>query len=238
MMPFLVAIHDVTPALATEVQSLWDRCVERGIRPALLVVPQWHGGHPIESDRAFARWLRERADDGAEIFLHGERHDEVGSPRTLADHVRAFGRTAREAEFLTLRERDARHRIERGVARLRRLGLRPIGFVAPAWLARRDTSLAVAAAGLQYSEDERDVVLHARATRLPIPVIRWSARSDVRARASVAVADARWHLRPRASAVRIALHPSDLYHPLVARSVVRTLDRWLAVRSPIRYADL
>jgi hypothetical protein len=52
------------------------------------------------------------------------------------------------------------------------------------------------------------------------------------------VAAARWRLQRTASCVRLALHPSDLDHPVTARSATAALDRWLANRTPSRYADL
>jgi len=88
----LVSIHDVTPALAEGVARLWALCAERGVRPALLVVPDWHGEWPLEAHPAFVAWLRARAGEGAEIVLHGERHDEVGLPRRFADELRAWVR--------------------------------------------------------------------------------------------------------------------------------------------------
>ena len=238
MNTLLVAIHDVTPAFADETRTLWRLCEDRGAAPALFVVPQWHGGHPIEADHDFLTWLRSRADDGAEIFVHGERHDEVGLARSLADEWRAWGRTAREGEFLTLDEDAARARIERGVARLRALALPPVGFVAPAWLASTGASRAAARVGLKFGEDERSVILHERTARVAAPVVRWSARSRFRACTSALVADARWIAHRGAPVVRIALHPADLHDRTTARSVRRSLDRWLADRRPVRYADL
>lgn len=237
-MKLLVAIHDVTPALERDVRTLWDLCAERGITPALFVVPNWHGIWPLEEYPRFAGWLRARAAEGAEIFLHGERHDEVGLRRGLGDHVRAFGATAGESEFLTLDEPAAAERIARGLDALRRAGLHPIGFVAPAWLAREDTYRAVRRAGLAISEDVAVIRLHRRATRLAAPVIRWSARTPLRARVSAAVADARWMARRGAWLTRIALHPADVRHPASAASVTAHLDRWRALRHPSRYALL
>ena len=155
MTALLVTIHDVAPPLMERVERLWALCAERRVAPGLLVVPDWHGGVPIEGDPACVAWVRARAAEGAEVFLHGERHDEVGSPRGWRDSVRALGRTNREGEFLTLGYDAARTRIDRGLARLRALGLAPIGFVPPAWLARPDTHRAVRDAGLAVSEDDR-----------------------------------------------------------------------------------
>jgi predicted deacetylase len=234
----LVAIHDVTPAHGDAVSQLWEMCRARGVEPALLVVPKWHGAWPLEEFRPFVAWLRARAAAGADIFLHGERHDEVGSPRTWIDACRAVGRTDGEGEFLTLPATEARERIERGVALLRRLGLTPLGFVAPAWLAPRECIRAIGDAGLAVSEDARAVYLHRRGSRLDSPVVRWSARTPWRARASVAAARmATWRHR-RHWLVRLALHPQDLAHPATARSVEASLDHWMAGRIPWPYSAL
>jgi predicted deacetylase len=234
----LVSIHDVTPALAPDVLRLWTLCAERGLRPALLVVPEWHGAWPLEAHRDFVAWLRARAADGAEIVLHGERHDEVGLPRRLGDRLRAWGRTAGEGEFLTLDGPAAGERIGRGLARLRALGLEPVGFVPPAWLARDEGHRAAGGAGLAFSEDDRGIRLFPSGRRLRSPVVRWSARTPARAWASVGVARARWALQRASPIPRIALHPQDLAHPATARALGPTLDRWLARHRPLAYGAL
>ena len=241
MSALLVTIHDVTPALALRVESLWRLCESRGVVPGLLVVPDWHGMAAVESEPSFGSWLRARAAAGAEIFLHGERHDEVGSPRTWRDEVRAFGKTNREGEFLTLGYDAARARIDRGVARLRAMGLDPVGFVPPAWLAKPATHAAVRDAGLRVSEDDGAVYVHTigETTRsLRSPVVRWSGRGFVRAYGSVIFERLRWTLQRGEPVVRIALHPGDLAHPATAASIERGLDAWLSVRTQTFYRAL
>lgn len=237
-MSLLVSIHDVTPGLERGVLRLWELCAARGIRPALLVVPDWHGRWPLEDHPAFIRWLRDRAAEGAEIVLHGERHDEAGLPRRTADRFRAWGRTDGEGEFLTLRGAAAAERIERGLARLRALSLEPVGFIPPAWLAREDAYYAVARAGLRFSEDDRSIRLFPSGRRLGSPVVRWSARTTLRARGSVVVAHARWALQRQARFPRIALHPQDLRHEITAAAIGPTLDRWRARHAPGTYTAL
>ncbi|MFI5250216.1 MAG: DUF2334 domain-containing protein [Gemmatimonadales bacterium] len=236
----LVSIHDVTPALDERVRALWAMCHRRGVTPALLVVPNWHGEWPLERSPAFVRWVRECADSGADVLLHGERHDETGTPRGWRDAARAWGKTAREGEFLTLDEPAARERIDRGLALFARLGLNAAGFVPPAWLARDGCLRAVAAAGLRYSEDDGAIHIHdpRGMRRLPSPVVRWSGRSSARAYASAAIAAARWRVQRSARHVRLAFHPADLDHPATARSAAKALDRWLGERPASRYTDL
>jgi uncharacterized protein len=237
-MKLLVAIHDVTPAHAAAVERLWHMCEKRRVLPALFVVPNWHGAWPLEDFRFFTDWTRARAAEGADIFLHGERHDEIGLPRHLSDEVRAIGRTDREGEFLTLNAGAASARIGRGVARLKRVGLSPMGFVAPAWLARRDCAPIVRDHGLRVSEDARAIYLHTRGTRLESPVVRWSARTEWRARVSPTVVSlASWRHR-RHWLVRIALHPQDLAHESTLASIEATLDHWVSQRTPWAYAAL
>jgi uncharacterized protein len=213
-------------------------CVRHSVFPALLVVPDWHGDWPLARHPAFVEWLRERAAQGAGIVLHGERHDETGLPRGAGDAFRAWGRTEREGEFLTLDEAAARDRIARGVALLNTLGLPPVGFVPPAWLAREGCHRAVAAVGLLFSEDESSIRLHHAGRRLRSPVVRWSARSSLRARGSVAVARGRWLLQGRARFPRLALHPQDLSNPTTARSLEPTLECWLARHQAGGYAEV
>ena len=246
----LVSIHDVTPALAAPVRALWDLCAQHDCTPALLVVPNWHGAWPLEDHPEFMDWVRGCADAGAEIILHGERHDEVGLERGVTDTWRAFGRTAREGEFLTLPHDAARERIDRGLVCLTQQRLQPVGFIPPAWLAREATHHAVREAGLAFSEDATGVRLHRtsdcddtrvgipHSRRIAVPALRWSGRTTMRAVASRVVADVRWVTWRHRSLVRLALHPQDLSNPITAQSVHTAVARWTQSHTAQRYGDL
>jgi predicted deacetylase len=234
----LVSIHDVTPAFDVEVQRLWALCRRNGITPALLVVPNWHGQWPLQSTPGFVEWLRARAADGAEVVLHGERHDEVGLTRSQSDEWRALGRTSREGEFLTLDTHGARERIDRGLAMLHGAGLLPTGFIPPAWLCREDTHLVVRETGLDFSEDAEGIRLHKRHLKLTAPALRWSARTTLRAQLSSLVASMRWRLHRNERVLRIALHPQDLQHRVVEQSIERELARWSSRCAAVRYDSL
>ena len=234
----LVSIHDVTPAHDKNVLKLWELCRRRGVTPALLVVPNWHGEWPLEQYPHFVKWIQAGAKQGAELILHGERHDENGLRRGPGDAWRAWGNTAREAEFLTLEEPIALSRIAQGLARLHRVGIEPSGFVAPAWLARETTDAAARASGLEFTEDASSIHLLTSGQRVASPVVRWSSRTLLRAWGSSAVASARWRLQRNSAWPRLALHPQDLDHPATARSLAGALDRWCEHRTVGHYADL
>ncbi len=237
----LLSIHDVTPAHEERIKELWKLCRTNSTIPALLVVPDWHGEWQLKKHLAFVQWVRECAAQGAEIILHGERHDEVGLERGLYDSLRAMGRTAREGEFLTLDAGKAFERIERGLALFRDLGLQSHGFIPPAWLAREDTYDAVVRAGLKFSEDEDGVRVygvHSSVVHLRAPALRWSGRSRIRAYGSAVAARVRWRTQRDAPLVRIALHPQDLASPIASESLRSELKRWTSSRTVIRYDQL
>lgn len=238
----LVAIHDVAPPFERELQLLWELCRQAGHRPALLVVPNWHGQWPLARSLRLVRWIQRCAAEGADLFLHGERHDEQRLPRSIRDRWRAWGRTNGEGEFLTLDAAQAEERMLRGLSVLRSLDLQPLGFVPPAWLARESTHTVVRSLGLSVSEDDRTVRLHdpvgARSTPLTIPVLRWSGRSAFRATASHVVSDIRWYTQRHLGTMRLALHPQDLYHGKTALSVRLALTRWSRSRVSLSYRTL
>jgi hypothetical protein len=234
----LVAIHDVTPAHDAAVRELWMLCAKHGVRPALFVVPNWHGMWPLTPDSTFVRWLRDRADGGAEIILHGYRHDEVGLHRRWSDQLRALGRTAGEGEFLTLQLDDARSRIMRGLELLEAVGLHPIGFVPPAWLTHPSATNVAAELGFAVSEDVSAIQLYEQHVRVASPVVRWSARGRWRPYLSSVVAATQNVIHHSALFVRLALHPQDLAHRTTSSSMNRTLAGWTAHRIQCTYSEL
>jgi predicted deacetylase len=248
----LVAVHDVTPAHARRLDVLYHLLDELGVRRyALLVVPNWHGAWPLADYPEFAAALRERATregrgggggggGGTEIVLHGWRHDEVGLPRPVTHRLRTLGRTAREGEFASLPPVEAAARIARGIATLRDVGLEPLGFVPPAWLARPSLPQVVRDEGLKFTEDTRDLLLvnGRESERVPAPATCWSTRRRWRAAGSVVVAALRLRLERTRPLVRIALHPTDADVPGVLASCRRTLAALLERRVVTTYGEL
>ena len=235
----LVAIHDVTPAHERSLDVLYRLLDDLGVRRyALLVVPDWHGAWPLARFGAFTTGLRERAAAGAEIVLHGWRHDEIGQPRSLAHRARTFGRTDREGEFASLTPAEATARIARGRDTLRAAGLEPLGFIPPAWLPGPELPRVVAEAGLAFTEDSRGMVALPSGRRIRAPATCWSTRRAWRAVGSVVVAAVRLRVERARPLVRVALHPPDADSPAVLASCRRTLGALLEQREAIDYREL
>jgi uncharacterized protein len=231
----VVAIHDVAPPFAEECAALWALCVAQGITPALFVVPVWHGAWPLAQHPVFARWIADRHRSGAEVLLHGRRHDEVGTTRSWRAQWRAAGRTAREGEFLTLGYDEALTRIADGARVLRALTLDPVGFVAPAWLDSIATRRAARDIGFAVTEHAAAIVALQSGVEVRAPAVSWSARTRLRATLSPAVAAARRRLHADHPVVRLALHPRDLHHRGVAASVRDAVRWWRASRDVVPY---
>ncbi len=237
MRSLLVSLHDVTPAHAGAIERVYALLKEFGVaRYALFVVPNWHGAWPLREHPDFVTRVRERAGRGCEIMLHGLRHDEVGARRSMGEDLRALGRTAREAEFLALDEAAAGERVRQGLASLREAGLQPAGFVPPAWLYRPGLRTVLRSQGVAVMEDAWWVYHLASGRRVRAPCVQWSTRKAYRAAAGVVINAVRVPLERGRRLLRLAIHPPDVDHPAVGRSLRRTLERLLATRTPVTYA--
>jgi peptidoglycan/xylan/chitin deacetylase (PgdA/CDA1 family) len=126
MRPFLVCIHDATPAFARETRSMIrDLAPLVGRRLSFGVVPDWHGEWPLATHADYCRLVHENS---AELLLHGCRHQRLrgwGPATWLADGSDEMG---------GLDVEETRCAIERGQRVFREVFGEPArGFLAPAW---------------------------------------------------------------------------------------------------------
>ncbi|HZC37818.1 MAG TPA: polysaccharide deacetylase family protein [Sphingomicrobium sp.] len=235
----LASIHDVSPRFEGEVDRLADVLRSYvGDRIALLVVPNHWGDAPIVTCSPFAARLRGWAEAGFEIFLHGFYHRDEANHNGAADRFRASFMTAGEGEFLGLDQHDAATRIATGRALLEDIVGRPIdGFVAPAWLYGAGALQALAEARVPIAEDHMRVWSPATGQRLARgPVITWASRTRFRLASSLAAAAALRHAP--LDVLRVGVHPPDIRHPVLVRSIERTLTVAARTRRPSAYRDL
>jgi hypothetical protein len=235
----LASIHDVSPRFESEVDRLLDLVGPHvDGRVAMLVVPNHWGDAPIVRGSPFARRLRGWADGGIEIFLHGYFHRDQSRHAGAADRLRAGFMTAGEGEFLGLSREDASSRIAEGRSLLEDVIGRPIdGFIAPAWLYGEGAREALADCGIRIAEDHLRVWSPATGRELAWgPVITWASRTRARLASSLLAAAALRHAPLRD--LRVGVHPPDVHHDRLVKSIGKTLSRASARRSPARYADL
>ena len=232
-MPVHVSIHDVSPAWSAEVEAALDLCHAAGIKPALLVVPNFHRTAPLERDAAFCTRLRELQAAGHEVYLHGFFHQSADHYTGASDSGRLEWLVAQrvvsggEAEMSDVSEAVGRSRIEEGERVLQRAGLSIDGFVAPAWSMPAWLLPLLAARGYRFTEDHTRVYdpLGGRA-RASI-VLNWATRSPGRLLSTVAYCRAAANVAQWTRALlpsRIAIHPADMRFRLVRGEVERLLD--------------
>lgn len=251
-----VSIHDVSPAFRSEIEFALEMSHARGVKPALLVVPNFHGEHPLEQDESFCAWLRELQEDGHEIFLHGFFHaagaprlrddgqDGVESrPRLAADLRGTFSRffaqrvvSGGEAEFSDVSADEARARLAEGERILSKAGLRIDGFIPPAWSMPRWMLDILAERRIAYTEDHLYMYAPSARRKKPSLVLNYASRTPSRLFSSVAFCRV---AKPAKAFVpaRIAIHPADMRFRLL-RHEVQHLLKWAEGDTVDRAAEL
>ena len=235
----LASIHDVSPRFEGEVERLLDLLAPHvGRRLAMLVVPNHWGEAPIVPGTRFATRLRASADEGIEIFLHGFFHRDDSRHQSAGARLRARFMTASEGEFLGLPKDEALARINAGRSLIEDVIGRSIdGFVAPAWLYGEGALEALRMASLPIAEDHFRIWSPASGRQLARgPVITWASRTKARLASSLVAAAAL--RRAPLEVLRVGVHPPDVNHPRLVRSIDKTLRAAAASRRPGRYSDL
>lgn len=237
----LASIHDVGPRFADEVDRLYDLLTPLlgGPKLAMLVVADHWGEAPLSSAPAFQRKLRDWADSGVEMFVHGWFHRDLATHHGL-DRIRASAMTAREGEFLGLDQAAAAQRMRDGRALLEDIiGQPAAGFIAPAWLYGDGARAALRESDFALAEDHFRV-WQPQSGRIVArgPVITWASRSAPRRASSLAVAAMARHGLHQLSTVRLAVHPGDTGHASLLDSITRTVSAFATRRVAGHYRDL
>lgn len=226
-----VSIHDVSPLWVDQIEAALELCGSAGVRPALLVVPNFHERSPLVDDGRFCNRLRDLQARGHEVYLHGLFHRSQSSSDSgmrpasgrglrwlFAQRIASSG----EAEMIGLSSAEGRSRLDQGERMLAAAGLRIDGFVPPAWCMPRWLPSLLAARGYRFTEDHLYVYDPLAARARASVVLNWATRSPARLMSTVAWCRAAKHVRAIAPA-RIAIHPSDMQFLLLRRELSRTL---------------
>lgn len=224
-----VSIHDVSPAHEREVEEALHLAHEFRVRPALLVVPNFHGEAPLADHPDFCKRLVALEKEGHEVYLHGYYHQARAwsgeGMRSRLEH--AFAQTVvsgGEAEFSDVTREEAETRLDEGARVLRDAGLSIRGFVAPAWSMPKWVLTLLASRGYGFTEDHMRVYDPAAGTSRLSLVLNYASRTPSRLLSSVAYCRA---ARPvaRLLPTRIAIHPADMRFAFL-RAELRSMLAW------------
>jgi len=228
-MPVHVSIHDVSPAWEHEVELALEAAHAHGVRPALLVVPDFHGRAPLVDHPGYCDRLRELQSEGHEIYLHGYYHQARTEGGTgIAGRARhAFAQkvvSGGEAEFSDVSPEEALQRLDDGERMLRDAGLAISGFVAPAWSMPGWVLTLLGERGYSFTEDHTRVYDPASKRSRASLVLNYASRTPGRLLSSVAWCRIARPAR-RVLPARIAIHPADMKYALL-RGEIESLLSW------------
>lgn len=203
---------------------------------SLLVVPNHHHrGHFLENG-GFCSWLKERVDSGDEAVIHGYYHQRERKPDdTAAQKLITRFYTQDEGEFYDIGEDAAFAAVSKAQAEFHQLGLKPSGFIAPAWLLSEPAERAIRRAGCEYTTRIGIVTNLQTGAIHPSQSMVYSVRNTWRRLASLAW-NARLFRKLRNNPLlRIGIHPPDFQHDAVWRQIRNSISRALEDRVPLTY---
>ena len=228
--PFLVCIHDATPAYARETRlMIRDLAPVLGRRLSFAVVPNWHGERPLTADPDYCRRLRETSD---ELLLHGYCHQ----------RRRGYGLTTWLAEgsdeMSGLQPEETRRTLEHAQRVFTdAFGAPARGFVAPAWQRGHVRPRNHDTAGLDYSVGLFSI--ESRTGRVPLATWTWDCG---RWRWLGYIGHGMgWLSQSLDRRIPIlAIHPRDLdrgFWPTILRLTKALVDRGYEPTTPARLLD-
>lgn len=239
----LVSIHDIAPGTAAQTARWLEALDARGIPATLLLVPGPWRGPSLVSDPRLAEDMLDAQDRGHELSLHGFYHVATHGSGPLWRRGVAQLMARGAAEFATLSEGEARARIKAGLEELADVGIDPVGFHPPGWIASPEAVNALRRSGLRYYSTQFGVYSFAgpvgATAELRLKAFALSHRpGGVGEQLGVRLMTegARRFARD-GRAFRIALHPDDLGRPGLREATLGAIDAALDLGArPTTYA--
>jgi uncharacterized protein len=235
----VVSLHDIAPSNHQIANKMISELTRRGVRIcSLLVVPDYHRQGLFTKDRQFVSWLRDLQSDGYEIVIHGYCHERPRRGKeTMRDKFLTRFYTCDEGEFYDLDYAEALRRITIARDEFRAHGLKPRGFVAPAWLLSKEAERAARDADLDYTTRLRTVRDLRSGEDFPARSIVYSVRSGWRRAVSHGWNTMLFRLLKSRPLLRISIHPPDYFHPQIWGQVVDLIDAIRELRAVTTYQD-
>src|SRR5216117_4521387 len=204
----VVSLHDVAPSTQQITDTIISELARHGVRVcSLLVVPDYHHEGLFAKDPQFVSWLRGLEADGHEIVIHGYFHERPRRAKeTLRDKFLTRFYTQNEGEFYDLGYDEALRRIVAARDELRAHGLKPRGFVAPAWLLGEEAERAARDAEMEYTTRLRTVCDLRSGNVFPARTLVYTVRNSWRRGVSRAWNTTLFQFLKGNSLLRISIH--------------------------------
>jgi predicted deacetylase len=233
----LVSIHDVSPLTLAASQRAVGLMASEGVpieALTLLVIPRHENRAPLDRDEPARNWLRQLADSGACLAMHGLTHRMEGRVCNPLRWLVSRGFARGQGEFFVSDRHDFAQRLQAARAIFRSAGLEEAlpGFVPPAWLLSSAASVEVKQSGFEFHERFSGIVCRdvVRARRL----IGFGSLSSIEAVATSALG--RWQSLRTPEDTRLAIHPADMARPSTVRAIRAVLGNLRGRLQPLNYA--
>src|SRR6184192_4441422 len=235
----VVSLHDVAPHTQQITSTIISELGRHGVRVcSILVVPDYHHQGFFARHREFVAWLRGLEADGHEIVIHGYFHERPPLKReSLYDKLLTRFYTRNEGEFYDLSYEEALRRITTARDEFRAHGLKPRGFVAPAWLLGNEAEQAVRDAQLEYTTRLRSVCDLRSGSIFPARTLVYSVHNGWRRGLSRSWNAALFHLLKTKPLLRISIHPPDYSQPTIWKQILGFIAATKSARTATTYQD-
>src|SRR6267378_3833358 len=235
----VVSLHDVAPPTQQITSTIVSELGRHGVRVcSILVVPDYHHQGFFARHREFVTWLRGLEADGHEIVIHGYFHERPPhTEESLCDKLWTRFYTRNEGEFYDLSYEEALRRIVAARDEFRAHGLKPRGFVAPAWLLNDEAECAARDAQMEYTTRLRTVCDLRSGNVFPARTLVYSVENNWRRAVSRTWNAAMFRFLKGKSLLRISIHPPDYLQPAIWRQILAWITATSSVRTATTYQD-
>jgi len=235
----VVSLHDVAPRTQQITSTIISELSAHGVRVcSILVVPDYHHEGLFARHREFVTWLRALEADGHEVVIHGYFHERPSQTKeTLRDKFVTRFYTQNEGEFYDLGYEEALRRITTARDEFRALGLKPRGFIAPAWLLGNEAEQAVRDAQLEYTTRLRTVCDLRSESIFPARTLVYSVHNNWRRALSRSWNAALFRLLETKPLLRISIHPPDYSQPTIWKQILGFIAATKSARTATTYQD-
>ena len=235
----VVSLHDVAPPTQQITIKIISELGCRGVRVcSMLVVPDYHHAGSFANDGEFVTWLRGLEADGHEIVIHGYFHERPPLQReSLYDKLLTRFYTRNEGEFYDLSYEEALRRITTARDEFRAQGLKPRGFIAPAWLLGDEAERAACDAKMEYTTRLRSVCDLRSGNVFPARTLVYSVHSAWRRALSRSWNAALFRLLKTKTLLRISIHPCDFSQRAIWTQILEFIAATKTARTATTYQD-
>lgn len=224
---FNVSVHDVTESSLNQVERISEFLSGLGIEKiTYLVVPKYHNKeNAIHCKDELRRIIRNN-----EVAIHGYTHNGI------KDWIFSYKRllTDGEGEFVSFA--DLKIRINLGLEIIEKAGLKPMGFIPPAWLIKdKDVSL-FKDTKLKFLNTRHYIYNLKTGKKYRSPVLTFSSRGLLE-KLSIFVYKPYSKLLNPYKMLRLAIHPKDIDCPKKVEILEQLIDKLKSSREEIFFSE-